>query len=313
MKPPFYAGLPVAKTIVERDVKEGLRSFDLARGMANGRRPRSRARAREDRARGEGRRDAPGPLRGACTGTPRWEARRRTRCWLGEGGARGPGGPGRSRADEGGARSGRSRTSLDVDPVKAALGEQSLPRHPALRRQHDLLRLLPRPRPGRDRPAPGVGRHPRPEGRDQLPHDLQRRPQLRAVLGRPRGDARGPGGRPAQQPGRDGLQLDADHGDAREGQGLREGVHRRLPRGHQQDDAHPRDRRVRADAPHPELEVRQVPEGRRGRARRGREARLPGLPGEGLRDLPRGRAARREVVRGDGPPGRLLRGARRPS
>ena len=35
VKPPFYAGLPVAKTIVERDVREGLRSFDLARGMAN--------------------------------------------------------------------------------------------------------------------------------------------------------------------------------------------------------------------------------------------------------------------------------------
>ena len=34
VKPPFYAGLPVAKTIVERDVREGLRSFDLARGMA---------------------------------------------------------------------------------------------------------------------------------------------------------------------------------------------------------------------------------------------------------------------------------------
>jgi len=34
VKPPFYAALPVAKTIVERDVKEGLKSFDLARGMA---------------------------------------------------------------------------------------------------------------------------------------------------------------------------------------------------------------------------------------------------------------------------------------
>jgi len=34
VKPPFYAGLPFAKTIVERDVREGLRSFDLARGMA---------------------------------------------------------------------------------------------------------------------------------------------------------------------------------------------------------------------------------------------------------------------------------------
>jgi len=35
VKPPFYAGLPVAKTIVERDIREGLRSFDLARGMAD--------------------------------------------------------------------------------------------------------------------------------------------------------------------------------------------------------------------------------------------------------------------------------------
>lgn len=34
VKVPFYAGLPVANTIVERDVREGLRSFDLARGMA---------------------------------------------------------------------------------------------------------------------------------------------------------------------------------------------------------------------------------------------------------------------------------------
>jgi cytochrome c peroxidase len=33
VKPPFYAGLPVARTIVGRDVTEGLRSFDLARGM----------------------------------------------------------------------------------------------------------------------------------------------------------------------------------------------------------------------------------------------------------------------------------------
>jgi cytochrome c peroxidase len=34
VKPPFYAALPVAKTIIERDVKEGLGGFDLARGMA---------------------------------------------------------------------------------------------------------------------------------------------------------------------------------------------------------------------------------------------------------------------------------------
>jgi cytochrome c peroxidase len=34
VKPPFYAGLPVAKTIIERDVKAGLREFDLARGLA---------------------------------------------------------------------------------------------------------------------------------------------------------------------------------------------------------------------------------------------------------------------------------------
>jgi cytochrome c peroxidase len=34
VKAPFYAGLPVAKTIIERDVRDGLRSFDLARGLA---------------------------------------------------------------------------------------------------------------------------------------------------------------------------------------------------------------------------------------------------------------------------------------
>ena len=41
VKPPFYAGLPVAKTIVERDMKEGLHSFDLAAGWR--RRPRGRS------------------------------------------------------------------------------------------------------------------------------------------------------------------------------------------------------------------------------------------------------------------------------
>jgi cytochrome c peroxidase len=35
VKRPFYAGLPVAKTIIERDVKEGLRDFDLASGFAS--------------------------------------------------------------------------------------------------------------------------------------------------------------------------------------------------------------------------------------------------------------------------------------
>jgi len=34
VKPPFYAALPVAKTIIERDMKDGLRDFDLARGIA---------------------------------------------------------------------------------------------------------------------------------------------------------------------------------------------------------------------------------------------------------------------------------------
>jgi hypothetical protein len=34
VKAPFYAGLPVAKTLIERDVRDGLRSFDLARGLA---------------------------------------------------------------------------------------------------------------------------------------------------------------------------------------------------------------------------------------------------------------------------------------
>ncbi len=34
VKPPFYAGLPLAKTIIERDMKEGLRDFDLASGFA---------------------------------------------------------------------------------------------------------------------------------------------------------------------------------------------------------------------------------------------------------------------------------------
>ena len=34
VKPPFYAGLPLAKTIIARDVKEGLRAFDLASGFA---------------------------------------------------------------------------------------------------------------------------------------------------------------------------------------------------------------------------------------------------------------------------------------
>jgi cytochrome c peroxidase len=36
VKPPFYAALPVAKTIIERDVKTGLHDFDLARGLASG-------------------------------------------------------------------------------------------------------------------------------------------------------------------------------------------------------------------------------------------------------------------------------------
>ncbi|HEX9093433.1 MAG TPA: cytochrome c peroxidase, partial [Coriobacteriia bacterium] len=34
VKTPFYAKLPIASTIVERDVKAGLRNFDLARGFA---------------------------------------------------------------------------------------------------------------------------------------------------------------------------------------------------------------------------------------------------------------------------------------
>ena len=176
--------------------------------------------------------------------------------------ARRAGGPEPARCDE------DRSPPTDPGPARGRPGQggarrEALPRPPALRRQHDLLRVLPRPGEGRHRPAGRLRRHPRPDGRDQLPHHLQRRPQLRAVLGRPRGDARGPGGRPAQQPDRDGLQLDADHGEARQGQGLREGVHGRLPRGHQQDHGHPRDRRVRTDAAHPELEVRQVPQGRR--------------------------------------------------
>ncbi len=34
VKPPYYASWPVAKTIIERDVKEGLRDFDLGAGFA---------------------------------------------------------------------------------------------------------------------------------------------------------------------------------------------------------------------------------------------------------------------------------------
>src|SRR5512139_753924 len=34
VKPPFYAALPVAKTIIESDMKEGLQNFDLASGFA---------------------------------------------------------------------------------------------------------------------------------------------------------------------------------------------------------------------------------------------------------------------------------------
>jgi len=36
VKPPFYAALPVAKTIIERDMKAGLRDFDLASGFGPG-------------------------------------------------------------------------------------------------------------------------------------------------------------------------------------------------------------------------------------------------------------------------------------
>lgn len=34
VKPPFYATWPVAKTVIEKDMKEGLRTFDLGRGFA---------------------------------------------------------------------------------------------------------------------------------------------------------------------------------------------------------------------------------------------------------------------------------------
>ena len=297
-------------------MKEGLQRLRPRRRLRRGRGgPGARAGAREDRARGDGRRDAARCPTWRCTGTRALGDEREARpilAWVRT--ARRTGGPGRARRRCAPSSSARSRTKLDLRPGQGRARREALPRQAALGRRHALLRVLPRPRPGRHRPA----------GRSRTASAARRAASTRprpstprstscsSGTAAPRRSRRRPAARrinPVEMGSAGWTQI---VGEAEQGQGAAQGVRGRLPRGLQREDDHAaRSPSSSARSLTPNSRFDKYLTGDAAALDRGREARLRGVRREGLRDLPRGRAARREVLRGDGPPRRLLQGARR--
>ena len=141
-------------------------------------------------------------------------------------------------ADSPVARRGRLQSEARFD---------TLPPHGPFRRRNRILRDLPPARQGgRGRP-PNIYGHTQAEGRHQRPHGLQCRIQRQAVLGRARRHPRTAGGRPADEPRRNGRRVLGKNRQTPRGRfRFQLGIQKGLPRRLHPKEYHRRHRRIRA-------------------------------------------------------------------
>lgn len=248
-KPPFYANFPIAGSLVKADMQMGLRSYDITDtvdAIKTGAKVSSTDLAKIEYAVDDG---TMPPLRFKIL---HWKSnisaaeRKAVANWI---------------VAERAKLSAASGISKDfanepVWPIPRSLGAgrlqsearfDTLPPHGPFRRRNRILRDLPPARQGGRGCPPNLYGNTQAEGRHKRPHGLQCRIQRQAVLGRARRHPRTAGGRPADEPRRNGRRVLGKNRQTPRGRfrfqlGIQKGLPRRLhPKEH-----HRRHRRIRA-------------------------------------------------------------------